>query len=269
MPARIPLKLNASNELARFVDGDVVARSALIAPRFKARRKLVHPYCAQGVDWVAGAAAAAPTGHPAHSYPFMVPTQINYEGHPHYNWRRLEANLSDGNTPAYNVNGYEAGDFIAAGDFIRGRRIVYDLTCRIYNSINADAFFEFVLEPNPVAGTYDGANRMRMLSDELGMTWSGERMMRARIELCNEGRTAYSWHGAFSMYHATTGAKVWAREVGGFANAGHDFLVDDAILQLRWRVDRIANIDTYNTTYQGLSTLKLAVRSIRCEPEGL
>lgn len=297
----VPLKLNGSDQLARLETGDTVAASfvhrgrqlrseafgterrlAFAAPRFAPPATWMQGYHAVG-NWIAGATATAPTEHgpsggpyTEHLWPFNACVAQDYEGYPHNRYRNLEANLSDGNSPSYATRGYEQGDFLAAGAFTRGRSIVWEYTGTIANSVNADAMFEFVLEPiqpPPIAatdtfvGSYTGANRMRFLSDELGLTWSGTRRFEARIELVDEGRKAYSWRGDFRIY-SSIGPALWSRPIEGSTAAGFDFLTQDSVLTTRFRVDRIANVDTYDATYQGLTTLQLAIKSVRCTPKG-
>jgi len=213
--------------------------------------------------------AAVMTSYTEHLYPFMVATCLDYEGFPHDRHQRLESSLSSGGLSE--TLGYAHGEFIAAGEFSRGAKIVFDGCGYAANTVNTDAFFEFVLEPNPtVAGApnYAGSNRMRMLSGELGQTWSGNRPFRYRVELYHEGAGTYSYYGDFTIIGGDGLASI-KREVGGRVTSGFDWLTNDAFLQMRWRVDRIANLNTYNATYQGLSTLRLAIDNYGVNAEGL
>lgn len=208
------------------------------------------------------------TSYTEHLYPFMVATCLDYEGFPHDRHQRLESSLASGS--ASETLGYAAGDFIAAGEFSRGAKLVYEGVGYCANTVNVDAFFEFVLEPNPtVAGApvFAGSNRMRMLSGELGQTWSGNRPFKYRIELYAEGPTSYSYFGDFTIIGGD-GLAAIRRECGGLVTGGFNWQTTDANLQLRWRVDRIANLNAYDATYQGLSTLRLAVNNYAVRGEG-
>lgn len=214
------------------------------------------------------AVAVSFSSYTEHLYPFMVATCLDYEGYPHDRHQRLESNLASGNVSE--TLGYAAGDFVAKGEFSRGAKIIYDGCGYAANTINADAFFEFVLEPNPtVAGApvYAGSNRMRMMSGELGQTWTGSRPFHYRIELFCEGANAYSCFGEFTIVGGNGLASI-KRECGGRVTSGFNWQTTDAVLQNRWRVDRIANLDTYDDTYQGLSTLALAVTNYGVRGEG-
>jgi hypothetical protein len=213
-------------------------------------------------------ASASINSYTEHLYPFMVATCLDGEGFPHDRHQRLGPGLSSGNLSE--TIGYAHGEFIAAGEFSRGAKFVFDGTGYMENDVNADAFFEFVLEPNPtVRGVpnYAGTNRMRMLSGELGQTWTGQRPFKYRIELCHEGPRAYSyWLEA--VLAGGDGLASKRIEYGGTVTGGFNFALTDAFLQLRWRVDRIANLNTYDATYQGLD-LKLAVKNYGVSAEGI
>jgi hypothetical protein len=208
------------------------------------------------------------TSYTEHLYPFMVATCLDYEGFPHDRHQRLSASLASGNISE--TLGYAAGEFVAAGEFGRGAKIIFDGSGYCANTVNVDAFLEFVLEPNPtVAGVpnYAGTHRMRMLSGELGQTWSGNRPFKYRIELFHEGANAYSYFAEFTIIGGDGLASI-KRECGGLVTGGFNWANTDAKLQLRWRVDRIANLNTYDATYQGLSTLRLAVKNYGVKGEG-
>jgi len=209
-----------------------------------------------------------------HLHPFQVATALDYETYPHDRHQRMESNLSSGNNSM--LRGYEAGDFIAAGDALALRRIVYEQSGFIQNAGWTDAFIEHVLEPNPnvkgaLAARYTGSNRMRMLSGELGLTWSGARKWTCRVELIVESATSYYWNAHHRIY-GSDGSLVWEKECGG-SGTSFNWATTDATLQLRWRVDRIANLDTYADTYQGstnqgANTLRLDVREQSFLPGG-
>jgi hypothetical protein len=208
-----------------------------------------------------------------HLHPFMMATVLDYEGFPHDRHQRLESNLSSGTNSR--LRGYEAGDFIAAGDALRLRRIVYEQSALMQNVGWPDAFVEHVLEPNPqvtVASTrYTGANRMRLLSGEIGLTWSGTRLLRTRVELVVDGATSYSWSAHWRLF-GSNGALVWEKVASGVGSS-FNWALTDAALQLRWRVDRIAKLDAYDDTYQGsnqgANLLRLDVREHSFLPGGV
>jgi hypothetical protein len=211
---------------------------------------------------------AVMTSYTEHLYPWMVATCLDYEGYPHDRHQRLEASLSSGGLSE--TLGYAHGEFVAAGEFRNGAKIIFDGCGYAANTVNADAFFEFVLEPNPtVAGApvYTGANRMRMLTGELGQTWTGNRAFRYRIELYNLGPDSYEYWGEF-LVASGAGQTGIRREAGGRVTGGHNWMANDTNLQMRWRVDRIANLDTYDATYQGLTTLRLAIENYGVSAEG-
>ena len=261
----------------------VAARPATLRPSRGERDDRLRAYCSVG-SWIAGATPAAPTlpGDPVptlhgpsggpyteHLYPFMVATCLDYEGFPHDRHQRLESNLSSGNDSG--LKGYEAGDRIVAGDAI-GRTFEYELVGYAENQLNADAFFEAVLEPNPTASTssYAGANRMRMLSGELGATWTGNRLCIFRAALHVYAQQAYAFEGTWRIY-SSTGALFLERSAGGLVTGGFDWLTD-ATLQLRWRVDRISKLNTYDATYQGANQggtpLRWGVTQYAMTPKG-
>ncbi len=215
-------------------------------------------------------ATVAMTSYTQHMHPFTCATRIDARGYPHHCFRALEANLSNGSTPSMPWRGYEDGDFVGKGRLKNGMGFAYDMTFDFWNTVNADAMFEFVIEPNascaPV-GVFDGANRMRFKSGEIGSTWSGARLLQAHLEVLVEGRKKYRWRGAFEMFNAS-GDLVWTLPVADSTDNGFDWLTTDAIVNPRVRVDRIANVDTYDTTYQGLTSLKLLGRKMSFKPIG-
>lgn len=226
--------------------------------------------------WIAGATGSAPTLHGAgtdHRWPFMLATCLDFEGYPHDLHQRLESSLSSGNNSG--IKGYAQGDFIAKGEFWRGRKIRYDGDGYMQNGVNADAFFEFDLIPNPTASTsnYEDANRMRMLSGELGMTWAGNRGFEYEIELTSLGATAYAWRGIFRIYEGydvdggPRGQVIFEQKVRGSTTSGVNWLSTDVVLQLCWRVARIADLNTYPGGNQG-STLQLAIENYGYTPVG-
>jgi hypothetical protein len=106
-----------------------------------------------------------------------------------------------------------------------------------------------------------------MLTGELGQTWTGNRALRYRIELYNLGPDSYEYWGEF-LVASGAGQTGIRREAGGRVTGGHNWMANDTNLQMRWRVDRIANLDTYDATYQGLTTLRLAIENYGVSAEG-
>lgn len=231
-----------------------------------------HPTLAYPI-WTAGLLAAAPTLHgptggpyTEHSYPFMVATCCDYEGYPHNRHRRLESNLSNANTPAIVKKGYEEGDYIEAGDLI-GRELNWELVGFVENNVNNDAFLEAVIEPNPVAGSLAGANRLRLQSGELGLTWSGAVPCVFRAKLVVHSPTSVSAFGEWDVYTAAGPLYRTIKAAVRNTSYGFNFLTTAAKMQLRWRVARIGNLDTYSTADQG-SSLKWGADSYAFNPVG-
>lgn len=268
------VRVNAADQLT--VDVINPAGSATVSQigRLKPYRAFAaqHPTLSYPI-WTAGLLAAAPTVHgptggpyTEHSYPFMVATACDYEGYPHNRHRRLESNLSNANSPAIVKRGYEEGDFVVAGDLI-GRELNWELVGFVENNVNNDAFLEAVIEPNPVAGSLASANRLRLQSGELGLTWSGAVPCVFKAKLVVHGPTSVSCFGEWDIY--TAAGQLYRNIKTSVRNLSYGFnwLTTDAKVQLRWRVARIGNIDTYSTADQG-STLKWGADQYIFNPVG-
>jgi len=107
-----------------------------------------------------------------------------------------------------------------------------------------------------------------MLTGELGFTWTGAKACR--------------WHALFTMGSAIDQDEYtleWIFEVADlgsysgieYVTSGQNFKVNDVTLSPRFRVDRIANIESYDATFQGLGTpgsdaLRLALPRLRVRP---
>jgi hypothetical protein len=181
-------------------------------------------------------------------YPFTTLTKLDFEGYPNYRDQRLEFNLSMGAHGWY--IGYEDGEFVAAGQFTPGRKLRFDLELRIRNDTHADTFIEFVVEPNPKVGVYTGADRMRCLTGDLGPPWPDPRDARAWFEVEAHGPTEFETRGELKIAPAGgLGALVRKFKVA-LDTATYDASALDALWQLRWRIDRAANLDLYDDTYQ-------------------
>lgn len=188
----------------------------------------------------------------ANLFPFMVWTEVDSYGYPHHLYQQM---LNGGVGDYKQSRGYEDGDMFRAGEMVwrPGRGVAHEARGLLQNVSWADAFLEFVLEPNPSvdpAGELEGANRMRFLSGELGFTTTSDVLVVFTSRLLVTSATAYNWEGRIRAY-SSSGAQLFSREIGGYTEAGHNWLRDDTKLQLRVRVDRIANVDTYNDDYQG------------------
>jgi hypothetical protein len=183
-------------------------------------------------------------------YPFMTWTEVDFYGYPHFKYKQMNGTSAANNQVS---NGYESGQRFRKGDMLRrpGRGARYEVRGRLRNKVWNSSFIEFVLEPNPVAATYTGANRIRFLSGELNfLTGANDAFVTFWVQLHVESATAYSWEAELNIY-SENGALLRTSKWGDYTTSGFNWLLNDCKLQLRWRVDRIENIDTYNATYQG------------------
>jgi hypothetical protein len=165
-------------------------------------------------------------------------------------------------------NGYEDGVLLLAGGLDVEERVRFRAAGTLLNTTTADTFIELCLEPNPpldIPGTsqFTGANRMRMLTGELGATWTGTKRV--------------LWECEFYRGHANTGDEYhydWSiaiqdvLSVGGHGHVtgGFNFKSLDAYLCPRFRVDRIANLDTYDATFQDGTQRLLTFQKYDVEP---
>lgn len=169
-----------------------------------------------------------------------------------------EVRGTQGNSSGF--NGYAEGLFMLANSLEVEERIRFEASGLMENPASgggSNAFVEFVLEPNPAdsmdsPGTdqYAGANRMRMLTGDLGATWSGVK--------------SFSWWCELAMGSAPTGDEYqynWGVDIedvidtGGSmrVTGGHSFKSLDTFLSPRFRVDldQATRLDTYDATNQG------------------
>ena len=162
-------------------------------------------------------------------------------------------------------NGYASGLLILQGALDMEERVHMRASGLLENTINADAFVEIVVEPNPpldIVGTsqFTGANRMRMNTGSLGATWTGKKRI--------------VWDYTLQLGHSNLGTEYsydWRIDVqdvlsvGGSVNVtgGFNFKeTAETTLCPRFRVDRAANLDIYDATFQALSTLKLEFQKL-------
>lgn len=220
----------------------------------------------------AGLIALAPNnagvyGGPVHpdagSFPFTTLfTSIDYNGYPAFNHARLNS-LNAGNNSG--EDGYPNGLLVTAGAFQRGDG--YDLTVRgrMKNSASASAFVEFAIEPNHVRGVFNAPGRARLLTGVLGETWSGW------LDFSCEMRWRYfkgaGWQVDAVMRWFKPGfGFVFERPMQAVVTAGVNLRTTTALLCHQMRVDNIANLNTYNGTYQGLGTLEIVAQHIELQP---
>ncbi|MEK9721877.1 MAG: hypothetical protein VW405_00150, partial [Rhodospirillaceae bacterium] len=229
---------------------------AFLTPRYSVRGRI--PELHRVGQWIAGDVddTNLTTSHgSAHLFPFMCFSAVNFYGFPHLDHDRLASGGSGVNTSGF--NGYEEGLLLVAGALDEGDVIRFSAEGFMENTAHADAFVEFVLEPNPTAGTTAGANRMRMLSGELGATWTGTKAFRWEcLFAMGEGKAGDEYSYAWSMYIED----VLDVSGSGHVTSGHAFKTTDTYLGARFRVDEITNLDTYDTTYQALTTLRLEIQ---------
>jgi hypothetical protein len=210
---------------------------------------------------------------PENLHPFMTWTEVDFYGYPHAKYvQMINGNPGD----PKQSRGYEAGQKFPKGEFLRrpGRGVRYDVRC-LFTSVGwSDVFTEFVLEPNPTcdpAGEFEGAHRMRCVSDELGLSNVTDLLLTFSIELAVHRAKEYSFEGETRIYSAD-GKLLRATPHGGYIADGFNWLQNDAKLQLRWRVDRIEKLDTYDDefqgTNQGANTLTLDARRMVITPVG-
>jgi hypothetical protein len=203
-------------------------------------------------------------------YPFMCWAPLDYYSYPHHEFRQMPGQTVAGVGVS---KGWENGQRFRKGDLIArpGRGARWDIRAKLKNVGWTDAFFEFVLEPNPAVTVYAGANRVRFLSGELGYTDADWLLLDVSIELAVHRATEYSWTARAKLY-STTGALLREWDWGGFTESGLDVLQNDSKWQVRWRVDRIANLNTYDATYQGsnqgANLLRLDARRMAFTPIG-
>lgn len=184
-------------------------------------------------------------------YPFVNWTEFDQNGYPHHLYNQMiNNNISD----PKQSRGYEDGDLFRDGELVLvpGRGVHYEVRGLLKNLGWTDAMVEMVLEPNPSvqpSGELEGTNRMRFLSDELGFLTSSDYLFTFWCKMLVRSALSWSWEGVMKIY-SSTGALVFRKEFGNYRTSGMNWL-EDVRLQLRWRVDRISQVDTYDGTYQG------------------
>lgn len=204
-----------------------------------------------------------------HLYPWAVFTSHDTHGLPH----QYHAGLRGNYAPTSVLKGYEHGESVAAGDAVAGRRFEFELAGMAENVGWLDAFWDFALEINPTAGNYAGPNLMRLTGPELDRVWAGQLRWRCKIVLTVTGPDSCEAAGEWTLVSASGAtSREWKRSA---ALAGaHNWLAQDAKLQLRWRVDRdLANrVNSYTGENQGVrqgaNVLRLHVDSYSYNPIG-
>lgn len=240
---------NAAGGSGLFADAEHVHAGNPTSLAYKQDAHTIQAYKRRGV-WTAGTVAADTdvlNHNGADLYPFMVATCIDVDGYPHHRHKRLEGS-GVGNDSG--LEGYEDGTFIGAGVLTTGRGIGWSMRGTCTNSLNADVFYEFVLEPNPTVAVFAGTYRMRMVTGNLGLTWTGSRAFTFDGSFKVTAADAYVFQGVVTITKAS-GEVCFKKTLGGSVTGGFDFLNDDAVMQLRWRADRLASLNTYSATYQG------------------
>jgi hypothetical protein len=181
-------------------------------------------------------------------YPFTTLTRLDFEEYPNWRDKRLEPNLSLGPQGWY--VGYEDGEFVSRGTFAPGRKLRWEMRLEVLCATHDDTFVEFVVEPNPRIGVHEGPDRLRCLTGALGTTWSGWRPGAAWFEVSTAGPKRFAVQGELAL-PATASRPALSR---GFdvevETVDYDSRGLDALWQLRWRIDRLANLDAYDGTYQ-------------------
>ena len=151
--------------------------------------------------------------------------------------RGLQSNASG-------FNGYEEGLLVLADSLRSEESIRFRAVGYIENPSDSDSFVEFVLEQNHVAGVHAGT---RMLSGELGATWTSPLAFWWDCEFI-QGYDSDEHYIKWSMRIPGILSKEGGVRVTGAVN----MTTTDTLLCPRFRVDNIANIDTYgDPTYQG------------------
>jgi hypothetical protein len=213
-------------------------------------------------------------GHVVHGaenlFPFMTWTEVDSFGYPHHKY----VQMLNSNPLGLKVSrGYESGQRIHKGDMLLrpGRGWRYEKRSTLVNVGWEDAFIEYVLEPNPEVGVFAGPHRLRFLSGQLGFLTATPVLVDFWVELAVHRAQEYSVTAKLVVYGAS-GEPLVTKDYGFYVTGGFNWLRTDAKLQLRWRVDRIANLNIYDDAYQGTNqganTLRLDGRRLRSIPIG-
>lgn len=165
-------------------------------------------------------------------------------------------------------NGFAEGLLLLKDSLDAEERVRFRAGGFVENTANTDAFIEFVLEPNPpldIPGTsqFTGARRMRMLTGEFGAMWTGKKRI--------------LWECDFFLGHANTGDEYFfdwritiqdVLSISGLEHvtSGFNFKETDAYLCPRFRIDRIANLDIYDATFQAVAGRRLELQKYDAGP---
>jgi hypothetical protein len=182
-------------------------------------------------------------------YPFTTLTKLDYEGYPNFRDKRLEASLSL--APQGWYVGYEDGEFVRAASFTAGRRLQWTLEFELINATHADTFVEFVVEPNPRAGQYEGPDRARCSTRALGEVWSGARRGVAQFEVLAIDAQRFQVNGQLHV-QLEAGRELARTLAVPLLTQRYSARRDDALWQLRWRIDRLPNVERYDGAFQAL-----------------
>lgn len=156
-----------------------------------------------------------------------------------------EQEIRGTNNQSSGFNGYLEGLYIPADALRVEESFQFYGAGFMANTLEPDCFVEFCLEPNPVAGTYNGANRVRMLTGEVGATWTGT--------------LPFFWDcKVVRGYDDDEYLVEWRLRILGLLDefgaehveGGHDWTTE-AVWSPRFRVGRISELDTYGWTNQG------------------
>ena len=203
-------------------------------------------------------------------FPRMLWAGLDVYGFPHNRHKRLE-NDSLGNDSG--ELGYEFGHDVSAGDFRDGRGMIFAGRGRAENVGWSNAFWDWALEFNPTAGVFNGANRLRMISPDLDVTWSGELVFDYRVELRSEGWKTFSVVGVWKIF-AANGRLLRTWESAASLVSSVDPLASDLRVQLSWRVERdqATRLDVFDNANQGANQganrLRCSVRTYGLDFDG-
>ncbi len=166
------------------------------------------------------------------------------------------------------MNGYAEGLFMLANSLEVEERIRFEASGIMENPAvggGSDAFVEFVLEPNPQdnfdtpgSSQYSGANRIRMLSGEMGATWTGSKRFLWTCEFyLGSNSTGDEYHADWTI-EVEDVLSVSGRE---HVTGGHDFKRNETYLSPRFRVelDQTARLNTYDDPARQGQGLRLEI----------
>lgn len=189
-----------------------------------------------------------------HGWPYMLRTAVDYFGLVHNRHKNLRGDNAGEDS---GVIGFEYGVPVYAGDFMRGRKLVWRLSGMAENVGYGDAFVDYCIDIDPAvsSGAFATTNRVRMASPQFGVVWTGETPWRGMIEVVALGADSYVVHGEWKLYDPS-GVLLLAWESTQVVTSGVDWLAPQADphrVQVRWRVerDKATRLDTFDGTYQG------------------